>query len=43
MLSIENGIVKITDLENIFRYFANKKACKSFYKRTVADIKVYYI
>ena len=30
MLYTENDIVKITDLENIFRDFANKNAWKVF-------------
>jgi len=30
-LSKENGIVKIIDLENIFRDFANKKTCYFWY------------
>jgi len=31
MLSIENGITKIIDLEMIFRDFANNKAWKIFF------------
>jgi len=36
MLSTENGIVKINDLENVFRDLANKKARKPFSERLVS-------
>jgi len=31
LLSIENGVVKVIFLENVFRDFANKKAQKYFF------------